>query len=190
MQDLQSLLEKINRDGVEKAEQEAARIIHAAKEKSDSILNDARAQADKLLRDAEESSRRYAEHATETVKQAARDTVLKVELSIKSLLEKILLDAVKDSMSDDVLASELVAGAVREIAGEGEIVCGEKLAKALCSKLSGSPFTVSMDETFGSGFSVRTDNGRIESSFTAEVIAGELAKRLRPELAKLVTAAL
>jgi hypothetical protein len=43
-----------------------------------------------------------------------------------------------------------------------------------------------MDATLGSGFSIKTEGGRVESSFTAEDIAGEIARRLRPDLAKLL----
>ena len=38
MEDIQSLLEKINREGVEKAEAEAKRIVDAARAKADQIL--------------------------------------------------------------------------------------------------------------------------------------------------------
>ena len=42
MEDLQSLLEKINRDGVEKADAEAKRIVDAAKARADAIVKEAR----------------------------------------------------------------------------------------------------------------------------------------------------
>ena len=44
-----------------------------------------------------------------------------------------------------------------------------------------------MDDALGTGFSVKTDGGRVEHAFTGDVIAEELAKRLRPDLAKLLT---
>ena len=46
--------------------------------------------------------------------------------------------------------------------------------------------TVITDEAMGTGFSVKTDGGRIEHAFTGEVITRELAKRLRPDLAALL----
>ena len=45
---------------------------------------------------------------------------------------------------------------------------------------------VTLDEALGTGFSVKLDGGRVEHAFTGDVIAAELAKRLRPDLAKLV----
>ena len=41
MEDLQSLLEKINRDGVEKADAEARRIVDAAKARAEAIVKEA-----------------------------------------------------------------------------------------------------------------------------------------------------
>ena len=38
----------------------------------------------------------------------------------------------------------------------------------------------------GNMITVKTDGGRVEHDFTAETISAELARRLRPDLAKLV----
>lgn len=189
MEDLQSLLEKINRDGIEKAEKEAAKIISDAKSKADLIIKEAREEAGKLESESRENAKGFAERAEETIKQAARDTILQVEASVTALLEKLLLKKVETSMADSATLQDLVKEAVKSAVGGGEIVCNGKLAAALTDALKELPeFTVSMDETFGSGFSVRLDDGRVESSFSAEMIAAELAKRLRPDLAKLVSA--
>ena len=45
---------------------------------------------------------------------------------------------------------------------------------------------VVLDETLDAGFSVKLEGGRVEHSFTPGAIAEELAKRLRPDLAKLL----
>ena len=92
------------------------------------------------------------------------------------------------ALADEKTAAALVADAIRELAGPGEVTCGEKLAETLRAQLAGQGnFTVVVDKTAGAGFSVRLDGGRVEHAFTAEVIAEELARRLRPDLAKLVS---
>ena len=84
-------------------------------------------------------------------------------------------------------AAQIAADAIKELTGPGEIRCGAKLAAALNSQLATlNSFTVVTDETLGAGFTVRLDGGRVEHDFTAETISTELAKRLRPDLAKLV----
>ena len=187
MEDIQSLLERINREGVEKAEAEARRIVDAAKSEADAIVRDARAGAEKAKADAEKSAGDYVTRAEETVRQAARDVVLGVKESIDAMLAGLLTKDVNAALADGNTAAEIAAAAVRELAGPGEITCGPKLAEALKAQAAAlGSFTVVTDEASGEGFSVRVDGGRIEHAFTTEVIAAEIAKRLRPDLATLL----
>ena len=187
MEDLQGLLEKINREGVEKAEAAAAKIIAEATAKAESLVRSAQAEADKAKADAEKSAADFTERAKETVRQAARDTIIMVESSVKSLLEKLLLKETEKALADGETAAKLVAAAIGGMSGPGEIVCGPALARALAANLASlGSFTVTTDESAGAGFSVKVDGGRVESAFTADVVAAELAKRLRPDLAALI----
>ena len=186
-EDLQSLLEKINREGLEKAEAEAAKILGAAKEKASALIQAAKAEAQALKAEAEKAAADYAERAAQTIRQGARDTVNSIEQSVTSLLDKLLVKNVETALADPALASSLVIEAIRGLSGPGEITCGEKLAKALAAQQSAlGNFTISTEETAESGFSVKLDGGRVEHSFKGAVIAEELARRLRPDLAKLV----
>lgn len=187
MEDLQSLLEKINREGVEKAEAEAKKIVDAAKAKAAQIVKEAEAAAAKAKADADAAAADYFSRAAETVRQAARDVVLEVRSSVTALLEKLLVKGVDAALADPAVSVKLVAEAIQQLSGQGEIACGAKLAAALGSQLAAAGnFTVVTDETFGTGFAVKLDGGRVEHAFTVEAIAEELAKRLRPDLAKLV----
>ena len=187
MEDLQSILEKINRDGVEKADAEAKRIVDAAKAEAARIVAEAKAEADRAKADAEKSAADYAARSAETIRQAARDIVLGVKGSVTALLERLLAADVDAALSDEPTAAEIVREAVKGLAGPGEVVCGGKLAKSLAAQLASlGPFTVVADEAAGSGFTVRLEGGRVEHTFTGEAIAGELAKRLRPDLAALI----
>jgi V/A-type H+-transporting ATPase subunit E len=188
MEDIQSLLEKINREGVEKAEAEAKRIVDAAKAKADQMLADARADAERARADAAKDAEASAARAAETIRQGARDVVIGVRESVTAMLEKLLAKDVSAALADDKVAAGLAAEAIRELAGPGEVACGEKLAQTLKAQLAAQgEFTVVLDDSLGAGFSVRTDGGRVEHSFSEGVIAAELAKRLRPDLAKLLS---
>lgn len=187
MEDLQSLLEKINRDGVEKAEAEAKKIVDAAKAKADAFLKDARAQAEQAKKDAEKAAADYQARAAETIKQAARDIVIDIKDDITKLLTALLVTNVDKALQDEKTAADLAATAVKDLTGAGELTCGAKLAQALASQLAAKKnFTVVTDDTLGTGFTVTLDGGRVEHAYTVDVIAEELAKRLRPDLAKLV----
>ena len=186
-EDLQSLLEKINRDGIEKANAESEKILADAKAKAAAIVKEAEETAAKAKADAEKSAADYAARAAETIAQASRDTILKIEASVTALLEKLLVKDVDAALADPATASQLVVAAIKDLTGPGEIACGPALAKTLNSQLSTlNSFTVALDDTLGTGFTVKLDGGRVEHSFTGAAISEELAKRLRPDLAKLV----
>jgi len=187
MEDLQGLLEKINRDGVEKAEAAAKEILAAAEARAAAMVAEAEAEAARRIKTAEAESEAFKVRAEATVKQAARDVVLSVKDALVAQLESLLVKSVDRALSDEAVVSELVAVAVRELAESGEVSAPAKLAASLKAKLAANGgFTVVTDDTLGSGFAVRVDNGRVEHAFTVEAVAGELAKRLRPELAKLL----
>jgi len=186
-EDLQGLLEKINRDGVEKAKAEADRIVAEAKARADALTKAAEAEAAKAKEDAEKASAAYAERAEETIRQAARDTVLKVESSVTALLERVLAKDVDLALSDEKTVASLVAEAVKGLVGPVEVAVDPKLAAALRAQLAAAgSVTVVTDETLGTGFSVKTEGGRVEHAFTGEAVSAELARRLRPDLAKLM----
>ena len=187
MEDLQSLLEKINRDGVERAEAEAKRIVDEAQAKAAAIVKEAQAAADKAKADADQAAADYAKRAAESVGQAARDVVIGVKDALTALLENLLAKDVDKALADEATAAQIVTAAIKDLTGPGEITCGAKLAAALKSQAAGlKSFTLTTDDSLGAGFTVKLDGGRVEHAFTVEVIAAELAKRLRPDLAKLI----
>ena len=187
MEDLQSLLEKINREGVEKADAEAAKIIAAAQAKADALVKDALAKAAQAKVDAEKDAKACAERAAETIRQSARDITIGAKDAITALLENLLAKDVDKALADEKTAVSIVVEAIKDLTGPGEIRCGAKLAAALKSQVADlKSFTLTTDESLGTGFTVKTDGGRVEHTFTGDVITAELAKRLRPDLAKLL----
>ena len=189
-EELQSLIEKINRDGVEKANAEAERIVSAAKDQGAALLKSAKDEADRLAAEAAQKADESAAHAHETMKQAARDAIISVQETVQQALEKLLTTDVEAALADPATATAVVGDAVRELVGTGEVTAGPKIAAALKAQLASQPnFTVVLDETLGAGFTVKLDGGRVEYDFTAATLAAELAKRLRPDLAKLMAEA-
>ena len=186
-EELQSLIEKINRDGVEKANAEAERIVSAAKEQASALLKSAKDEAAKQAAEAAKKADESAAHAQETMKQSARDAIKSVQDAVQKALEKLLTADVETALADPATATAVVGDAVRELVGTGEVTAGPKIAAALKAQLASQPnFTVVLDETLGAGFTVKLDGGRVEYDFTAATIAAELSKRLRPDLAKLM----
>jgi V/A-type H+-transporting ATPase subunit E len=187
-EELQSLIEKINRDGVEKANAEAARIVAEANAKAAATLKEAEEKAKATEDGAKLKAEEDVKRAEKAIAQAARDAALKVKDAIASLLESLLRKDVESALADPATAAALAGDAVKELVGGGEVSAGPKLAEALKAQLAAmQEFKVTLDDTLGSGFTVKLDGGRVEHDFTGATVAAELAKRLRPDLAKLLT---
>ncbi|MGN0888152.1 MAG: ATPase [Kiritimatiellia bacterium] len=190
-EELQQLLEKIQHDGVEKANAEAATILAKAKADAAAILKDAESKAAALRAQAETDAKAFEERAQKTISQAARDTVLEVKDAIGRMLEKLLAKDVATALADPSEAAKLALAAVNELGSNADVAAGEKLAAALKAQLAADAkagVKVVLDESVGTGFSIRLDGGRVEHDFSESAIVAALAKRLRPDLAKLVNA--
>ncbi len=193
-QDLQQLLEKIQRDGVDKAKTEADKILEAAHAQAKALTASARAEATKITSDARVEAEAFEHRAEETVRQSARDTLLNVEKAVTALFVNLLLKDVNTALNSTELVSGLAVEAVRAyLSGKSpvEIAAAAPLADALRVKLAAEAangVTVVTDDTTGAGFRVRLANGRVEHAFTGAAVAEALAKNLRPRLAALMKA--
>ena len=191
-EDLQQLLEKIQRDGVDKARSEADSILEKAKSEAKALVAAAKAEAEKIRSDAKEEAEAYATRAEETISQSARDVLLHVEKSLTSLLENLLLKDVNSALSSEETAARLVEEAVKTyLQGESrvEVAVADQMVDALRSRLAalaGEGVTVVTDSTTGAGFRVKLADGRIEHDFTGTAVADALSRQLRPGLAALL----
>ena len=188
-EELQQLLEKIQRDGVDKANAEAAAIIAKAKTEADALVKKAQEDAAAAEAKGKADAEAYAARARETISQAARDTVLKVREDVTKLLTKLLAQDVSAALATE--AVPLAAAAVKElVTGSGaEVAASAKLVDALRAQLAAQAqngVKVVADEMTGAGFTVKLDNGRVEHDFTDAAISEALAQRLRADLAALL----
>ena len=188
-EELQQLLEKIQRDGVDKANAEAAAIVAKAKSEAEALVKKAQEDAAAAEAKGKADAEAYAARARETISQAARDTVLKVKDDVTKLLTQLLAQDVSAALATE--AVPLAAAAVKElVTGSGaEVAASAKLVDALRAQLAAQAqngVKVVADEMTGAGFTVKLDNGRVEHDFTDAAISEALAQRLRADLAKLL----
>lgn len=191
-QELQPLLDKIQREGIGKAHEEADKIIGDAKKQSDQLLKSARHEADALAEKAQQEADAFTRRAEETIRQAARDTVMQVEQAVTALFTKLLISDVDQALNQDAVVTVLAQAVVKNyLNGKDpvELAAGTQLADVLRAKLAAEAqhgLEIVTDQTAASGFSVRLSGGRVEHSFTGAAVADALAKLLRPRLAALM----
>ena len=110
-EELQSLLEKIRRDGVEKASAERENMLQQAKDEAAEIIAAAQEEAQKIRSEATRDAEALTKRAESAIRQAARDILLELKSELKKRVEAIVR-----ARTDEALTSDFMAEIIREVA--------------------------------------------------------------------------
>ena len=110
-EELQSLLEKINQDGIMKAEAERAKIIANAEQEAADIIANARKEAADITANAAKDAESLAQRTAGALAQSRRDIILQLREELTARLN----DAVQDA-AGKALEPEFMAQLIKELA--------------------------------------------------------------------------
>ncbi len=195
-EELKHLLEKIQKDGVQKAEDEAKRIVGDAQSKAKRIVDEGEAKAKALLEQAEKDGEKYRERGTRALEQAARDLLISVGQGVETLLNQTIRREVQATLNPDVLKDMLVKMA-------GGYLESQKGAKALIlneedQKQLGAFFSEKMQGLLDQGLEIKTDpratkgyrifmkDKNLYHDFTEKAIADEISAYVQPQLRDII----
>ena len=192
-EELQSLLDRIQAEGVGKAEARAAEIVAAAEKKAADIVAAAEKKAAELRAAAEADAKASAARAGETLRQAARDVVRSVREDVQATCGRLLKADVKAALSGDALAEVVVAVAkasaaedagaeLRVPAAEAQKIAAHAQARLAAELAKG--LRIVGDDDVSAGVRVLVQNGRVEHDFTDAAIVEALSRSVRPALAE------
>jgi len=197
-EELQSLLERIQKDGVEKAEQRATEIVAEAKQKATATVKKAEARAVAIREEAEREAAAFAERGRRSVEQAARDIVLSVRQAVNKTFENLVAAEVADALDSDILKQVLVKAVesyCRETTAETPVELlipakqQKEVAKFLTAKYSRAlraGLDIKADRALGAGFRVSVVNDNVDHDFSDQAITAALCQFLRPHLAEII----
>jgi V/A-type H+-transporting ATPase subunit E len=197
-EELQPLLEQIRKEGVEKAEAQAAEILAQAKAKAAQTVREAEAKAKELVARAQADAEVYTERSTATLEQAARDLLITVGRGIENIIADIVAEAVDSALTIEVLEQMMLKMAQCCAANHGEtrieLLVSQKdqddLVKFFAQKYRDKMvqgLELHVDNEILKGFRVSFADDHVYLDFTNEAIAGALTAFLRPKLAELVS---
>jgi V/A-type H+-transporting ATPase subunit E len=198
---LQELLDKIRREGLEAAEAEASRIVSEAHAREASILAEAEKEAAAIRTAAESDAARADAAGKAALSQAARDLVLAFRDGISAALAAAIRSDVAAAYGPGVLAESipLVLKALAASGGAGgdlEVLVppaqadrlgahfAERLSAELKRGIAIRPFP-----GLDAGFRIAERDGAAYYDFSAAELAELFARRLNPRLAETVRSA-
>jgi len=195
---LQSLLERIRREGVQRAEAEAAAIVEQSRERAAAIVAEAETEAASLRRAAEEEAAAGRRRAEKALEQAARDFLLSLQARIESILRQSLRGDVADALTPETVAEMLVRLADAYAAHDMnesrvDVLLGpedrDRLAALVLGQyrdLVGQGLTLRADEKVDKGFRVSFADDNVYHDFTLSALAEALAPVLKHPLSDIV----
>ena len=195
---LQSLLDRIRHEGVERAEAEAEGIVGEAQQRARHIVADAEADADGLRRGAESDAAASRERGEKALEQAGRDFLLALQKSIEAILRETLRDTVATALTPEVVADMLVrlaeayAGHDMNESRVDVLLAPEdrdRIAAIVMQKyrdLVGQGLTLRADERLDKGFKVSFVDDKLYHDFSLPALAEALAPVLKPPLGACV----
>lgn len=195
---LNQLLEKINREGIEQAQQKAKAIEDEARQQSAKIIEDAAKKAEAIMAASEAEIQKFKDNAKLTLKQASRDMLLSLKNEIRKALEKIIHTEVSSSLSSSeitVLLKNAIDGFLERKDRTGDVVVLlkeedlKKLENCFIGKLKESLKNGIIFKPYSkinAGFAISFDKGKSFFDFTDEGLQEVLYASLNPVLSRLL----
>jgi V/A-type H+-transporting ATPase subunit E len=193
---VQELIDKIKKDGIKVATDEASRIKADAEAEARRIIESAKKEADDLISRGKQDAQRSEKAGVAALEQASRNLILAFRDEIQALLNRIVNTHVSASYNEDILKATLPdlikswaakgSNDIAVILPEGEL---SKLQGFFSDKLSGElskGVELKSNRKLTSGFHISNKEGSVYYDFSAEAVAGLLSTYLNPKLADLV----
>ncbi|MDR2953375.1 MAG: V-type ATP synthase subunit E [Treponema sp.] len=196
---VQELINKIKKDGVDAAAEEAAKIKAEAEAESKRILESAKKEADGIISRGKQDAERSEKAGIAALEQASRNLVLVFKEEIQSLLDKLISEQVSADYGNDVLKAAL-PDLLKAWVAKGENNLAVLLPENKLSAIQGFFYEQLTGELWkgvelkssrklSSGFRITNKEGSVYYDFSAESVAELLSAYLNPKLAEILKSA-
>jgi len=193
---VQELIDKIKKEGIKTASEEANKIKAEAEAEARRIVDTAKKEADNIISHGKEDAQRSEKASIAAIEQASRNLILTFKDEIQGLLNKIVESAVNAHYNDDVLKAALPdllkawadkgSDNLSVILPEGEL---SRLHGFFNERLSGElsrGLELKSNRKLVSGFHISNKDGSVYYDFSADAVAQLLSTYLNPKLAELL----
>lgn len=198
-EELQSLLDRIQHDGVQKATREKEQILEQASQEAAGLVRQAEAKAAELRKQAENDAKLTEQRAQAAIRQAARDILLALREDLQDRLRQIVRACAGDAMTPELMGQFVLAMQKafleRKDAGDPtlEVLLNAKdkdRLEALCrgalaKELKAQP-RLTLGHDLGAGLKLASKGSDLYFDFTDEALADLVCNYVGPRLAAIL----
>ena len=194
--ELNSLIEKIKKEGITEAKSKSEEIIKQAQEQKNTIIKEAEDKAGIIIKKAESEAERLKDNSQQAVIQAVRDATLSLKDQIKNVFEAILKREIEETLSDEFIAQlilKLAKSWPENKKADLEILTSQKdkqrLAELILSKFKNrlsAGITFKVSPNINKGIYIGIKGKDVYYDFTDEAILEIIKEYLRPFIVKII----
>ena len=191
---IQELTDKIYREGVEKGNEEAQRLVSNAREEAAKILEEARKEAEAIVAAARKSATETAENTQSEIKLFAGQAVNALKTEIASLLtNQVVSKAVKDFVADKDFLNKFIVSLATQWTENEAIVISTADAEGLKKFFAANAKAVldkgvKIEQVNGNKtlFTISPADGSYKVNFGEEEFENYFKDFLRPQLVEML----
>lgn len=191
---IQELTDKIYKEGVEKGNQEAERIISDAKSQQDSIISAARNEAQQIIANAQKQAAELKKNTEAELKLFATQTVEALKSEITNLITgQVTSSNVKAAFADPIFMQKVILAMAQEWVKKESLTIqapeAEKLSKYFESNAKGLlEKGVKIEKVNGknASFNILPADGSYKITFGEEEFITFFKEFLRPQLVEML----
>lgn len=191
---IQELTDKIYQEGVEKGNEEAGKIVAAAKEREENLIREAENKAKQIVADAKKQAEELKTHTEAELRLFASQAVEALKSEVANLVtDKIATDNVKAATADPVFMQKVILEIAKEWAKNEELTIQSTEAKALTDYFESNAKEllargVKIEQVNGkkTSFTLAPSDGAYKISFGDEEFIAYFKEFLRPQLIEML----
>lgn len=197
--ELQALLERLDKEGVRKGEEERERLVSQAKAEAAQILAQAEEKAEAMVGQAQTECQTLRQKAEDSIRQSGRQVLLQVRQELKERVEGAVRLLLKSELKPGVvggIVAQLCQGYLREEGRQGNLAVLvpeaslKELEEAVRASLGAELLkrvSLKPDKRLSGGFQLSVQGEEVLYDFTDEALAEAIAAHLSPALGALIT---
>ena len=196
-EDIQGLLNRIQSEGIEKAEAEKKQILENAKQQAEAILAAAKAEAEEIVKNAKAEAEINTNKGKAAVKQAARDVLLSLQADLQNRLEAIVKAGVGAAMTPELMGQIVLKMAEKYLSNPGndtvEMLLSANDAAALEAGLKAGLLAdlkekpeIQISSNFSSGLKIGVKGSDLFFDFSDEALTEIICNYTGPKLAAMI----
>ena len=191
---IQELTDKIYREGVEKGNEEAQRLVSNAREEATKILEEARKEAEAIMANARKAAAETAENTQSEIKLFAGQAVNALKTEVASLLtNQVVSEAVKGFVADKEYLNKFIVSLAGQWVANEPIVISTADAEGLKKYFAANAKAlldkgVKIEQVNGNKtlFSISPADGSYKVNFGEEEFENYFKDFLRPQLVEML----